>query len=690
MDDFASANVADHLTVLQDAPQPSTTLAYPISPEYVKSWTPVRALCELIANALDEDSSARVSWAGGVLTISDEGPGIPEEGLVLGYSSKSDVQIGQFGEGKKLACLVLARAPDVGQVRYETVGYGFTPAVERRQLLDGLAPSRSQDGTEVLVYHLNRNLRSRGTVVTVACSQNLAEEAIGRFRTLSEPNYQMPNDNGECVLTGQPGRIWIGGVLVTTMPGLRASYDLPLAAKGLQSRDRTVIEAGALRDSVRAILASSENPDLIARFARHALSGGKLREPEQFFADVHNPRVRAAWRAWGRVNLPPRCFYTAASNEEATLDLVDKGFTELTAEGLPRDQLWALMERLGVELARARRVRHYERTRGQTTWVPFGKLSDSERNVLTQARRLIRQAIGAFALDRVLVYSASKESPCSLGFYNPRTTDVAIHRNALGGRSQALQVLLHEAAHRVAHRGGGQWLPTIDYHDRNRGFERVLGDFAALLLGRLADGETMAELHDIPSAEPPATRSAPVDDPAVPAIRRALAHLLIDQTPYALKASGFADENDMVGSTAVHPDYWRTLTNPKVAGHRQQRGGRAWDYDKVALLAEAVGVHPPVVWLAYHLCEGPIYGRPQRRWADGGPWTGQMRKATLRACADLQSLGGAYAEQIPALHALLDGRTITAVGDDSWHAPARELLALEHQRLRLKEHRRFA
>jgi hypothetical protein len=81
----------------------------------------------------------------------------------------------------------------------------------------------------------------------------------------------------------------------------------------------------------------------------------------------------------------------------------------------------------------------------------------------------------------------------------------------------------------------------------------------------------------------------------------------------------------MVASTGVHPDYWRTLTHPKVAGHRQQRGGRAWDYDKVALLAHAAGVHPPVVWLGYHLCEGPIYG-PTRRHGLGLP------TADVRGC----------------------------------------------------------
>ncbi|GLI00692.1 ATP-binding protein [Phytohabitans aurantiacus] len=672
------------VTITASDPTIVDTLAYPISPDYVQSWTPVRALCELIANALDEDPAARVSWADGVLTIADDGPGIPEEGLILGYSTKTEQQIGQFGEGKKLAALVLARSPEVGAVRCETVGYGFIPTVERRRLLGGQIPSRSAQGAEVLVYNLYRADRARGTVITVACARALAQEAIGRFRALAEPGYRPPVTPGLCVLDGEPGRVWIGGVLVSVVDGLRASYDLPLTDKALQNRDRTVIEAGALRDAVRAILAGSQDQQIIDRFAGHVLAGGKLREPEQFFGQVTAPRARAAWRTWALTHLPAQTYYTTTGNEQAALDLVDLGYTEVTAQGLGHYEQRAVMELLGVEVARARQNRHYDRTRGKTTWIPEKSVTPAERAMLADARRLVRSAIGPFALDRVRVYSDSEEQPCAQGFYNPRTGDVAIHRLALADRHEALLTLLHEAAHRVGHRGGGRWIQIPDYHDRTRGFEHLLSDFAALLLGYLADGSALPDPADLPEPAPTKRRrAAAADDPAVPASRRELAHLLLDQLPHALTAGGIATEKDLVASTAVHPDYWRTLTHPKTAGHRQQRGGRAWDYDKVALLAEAARVHPPVVWLGYHLCEGAIHGRNRQNWGKPGPWAKKMREAMARACADLQTLGGTYADQIPALQALASGTTPAPTGEDSWQAPARALIALERQRLNL-------
>jgi len=274
---------------------------------------------------------------------------------------------------------------------------------------------------------------------------------------------------------------------------------------------------------------------------------------------------------------------------------------------------------------------------------------------------------------------------CALGFYNPRNGDVAVHRDALSDRHVLLGVLLHEAAHRVGHRGGGRFIPIADYGDRCRGFENLLTEFAALLLGCLADGGSLPDPPDPPDTPAPAVgrRRSGADDPAVPASRQELAHLLTDRLPAALAQRGFADVKELVASTAVHPDYWRTLTNPRAAGYRRVWGGRAWDYDKVAVLAEALGVHPPVVWLGYNLCEGPLHGRKREHWGRPGPWAKKMRDLTLRACADLQALGGAYAEQVPALRALISGQTPTPPGDDSWQSPARALVALERQRLGL-------
>ena len=366
-------------------------------------------------------------------------------------------------------------------------------------------------------------------------------------------------------------------------------------------------------------------------------------------------------------------------------------YTRVTASGLSDHQEQVLMTLLGVEVARVRQQRHYERTLDKTTWVPDQALTTDERHLLSTATALVRRFIGSFALDRVRVYSASEESPCADGFYTPGTGDIAVHRDVLTDRHRTLAVLFHEAAHRVRHRGGGRFIPGADYGDRSRGFEQMLTEVGGLLLGLLADlaaGGTLPEPATPPTPDTRRARLPAADDPAVPVSRRELAHLLTDQLPHALTAGGFTDVHDLVASTAVRPVYWNLLTRPRPAGFRRQQGvSTAWDYDKVALLAEAAGIHPPVVWLASNLCEGPLHGRRRDRWGQPGRWTKKVRDLVTRACTDLEHLGGAYAEHVPALRALADGMTPSPTGDDSWQAPARALIVLERQRLHLDGHK---
>lgn len=88
----------------------------PISPNYVSNWGVKEAIRELLQNAIDEDkngykSSIKYSLESQTLYISNDGAYLPKSTLVLGCSSKNDMNgmIGKYGEGYKLALVVLLR-----------------------------------------------------------------------------------------------------------------------------------------------------------------------------------------------------------------------------------------------------------------------------------------------------------------------------------------------------------------------------------------------------------------------------------------------------------------------------------------------------------------------------------------------------------------------------------------------------
>lgn len=89
-----------------------------LAPNYVPTWTLVDAIRELFQNALDQqkqNNENEASWSyddvTGVLTISNATSKLTAASLLLGQTTKADDKstLGQFGEGYKIATLVLLR-----------------------------------------------------------------------------------------------------------------------------------------------------------------------------------------------------------------------------------------------------------------------------------------------------------------------------------------------------------------------------------------------------------------------------------------------------------------------------------------------------------------------------------------------------------------------------------------------------
>lgn len=83
-----------------------------LSRNYVSSWGIKEAIRELLQNSKDgSDGNVNIDKENGIITIANKNTSIPSSTLLLGNTSKKDDldKIGQFGEGYKLALLVLLR-----------------------------------------------------------------------------------------------------------------------------------------------------------------------------------------------------------------------------------------------------------------------------------------------------------------------------------------------------------------------------------------------------------------------------------------------------------------------------------------------------------------------------------------------------------------------------------------------------
>ncbi|MFF3786240.1 hypothetical protein [Streptomyces sp. NPDC001933] len=692
-------------TAPQIRPEVIREIPYPIADDYVQDWTAERALVELIANALDEDPHATVTWNDGILTIEDQGPGIPATGLLLGASRKSTQQIGQFGEGKKLAALVLARDANIGPVQFDTVGYSFTPLLKASTYLAEVPAADNAAQTLTLHYQYWLTNRARGTLISVHCPQAVADEAISRVRYLSTPNYRPPQTQAEILLNAEPGRIFVGGILVSRDKRFAASYDLPLTtAKGEQNRDRTIVDGAALEAHIRSALAASADPEVIARFVDRALNGPRLSAAETYFGDVKDFSVRRAFRAHAsKLWRDDDVYHNGASAAvEDELHLQGRGVTCVTSKLAPHMHR-SLMDLLGVNPVR-QAIDHHDRQYPKTQWLKLGDVSVARRRTLDLACACVRSVFGLDALGEVKVYREDEGATryCTSGVYHTSSDVTGFKESTLDDLNQTLRVAFHEGGHRRAARTG-----NLSSADRTEGFEFAMDDMGGQLLQLLlSPGPRRLPLLDAQAwqdavlpdgcylADPAELTRRRHNQPTVTQVRKAkrrqaapeprrlLAEVAEHRMALVLEERGMRSADKAVRSVALNAAIWRLIANPNPTGYRRAQGASCIpDYRKATALAELLGMHAPVLYLGHIAVEGPTYNaRRGTQPSANRPWNKPLSTHMPQVHKDLRALGGSYAAEADAIEAMSQGRTPYDT-DGRWLQPVINLLLVEKDRL---------
>lgn len=207
----------------------------PISPSYVSHWGLWEAVRELYQNALDEHALDPTNHATliydqtrSALRIQTSKGGLTPASLILGNTSKTDdpTQRGKFGEGYKLALLVLARL----KLPIEIIN-GTEVWIPRIEFSDDF-------GSEVLTIEIDE--------ASEYPSHEGVEFIIGDItpdqNTLINRNI-VPFFNRDCILTAdsEKGRVYVGGLYVATMNGFQRGYSFKPGTVKLD-RDRGMLD----------------------------------------------------------------------------------------------------------------------------------------------------------------------------------------------------------------------------------------------------------------------------------------------------------------------------------------------------------------------------------------------------------------------------------------------------------------
>lgn len=202
---------------------------FPITPNYVANWDTWSAIRELLQNAMDARD------AGGEcpelhycndrkeLTITSPKERLSRRSLLLGETGKGDQknQRGEFGEGYKLALVVLCRQGM--DVEIQTGGERWTP---------NFAPSEDFDGANVLHIRIEPHEPAfDGIRFTINNVEPESWELVCK-RFIPE----VPNDT----ILKSPGDIYCGGIYVTHIQTLLRGYNFA-PHRLTMNRDRSVV-----------------------------------------------------------------------------------------------------------------------------------------------------------------------------------------------------------------------------------------------------------------------------------------------------------------------------------------------------------------------------------------------------------------------------------------------------------------
>ena len=202
-----------------------------ISPDYVPNWTELDAVREIFQNALDQqsiDPVNRMSWGFSkedeCFWISSRQSKLTKDSLLFGVSSKAnDVKtIGMFGEGYKLALLVLTR------LGYDVVINNYS---ENEIWKPKIINSRRY-GSKILVIDIEKKRwvkppdENLTFMITGTHAGIIADIGMSNLH-MKVPKKVIQTDYGR-ILMGKRhvSKVYINGLFVSVKPGFEYGYDI--------------------------------------------------------------------------------------------------------------------------------------------------------------------------------------------------------------------------------------------------------------------------------------------------------------------------------------------------------------------------------------------------------------------------------------------------------------------------------
>lgn len=284
-----------------------------IARDYVKDWGVLDAVRELLQNALDSDSPFEVEFKNDQVHIRSRNSNLSRETLALGSGTKADEvnKIGKFGEGYKLALLVLTRSDcSVLILNGDEV---WVPSLEHNDTF----------GCDLLHIEIRKRKEqaAHNGLEFIISGVSESDQSVIKQRCLPL------RDSVEVVSTNMRGRIlqedtpnlYVNGLWVCALGGYSYSYDVNPSYIELE-RDRKTVSDWDLSYVTTHMWYDADEADVVAEMIDSAAS-------DVSYAKYSSPQIvkDACWRLFQK-QYPEG---VPAENKKELEKLVADGFTKV-------------------------------------------------------------------------------------------------------------------------------------------------------------------------------------------------------------------------------------------------------------------------------------------------------------------------------------------------------------------------
>ena len=212
-----------------------------ISPNYVSNWGIKEAIREILQNAIDGETNGYekiVDYNGDTLNITSLGVDLKAKDLILGCSSKDDQDgmIGKYGEGFKLALVVLLRKGL--NIEIQNGNKIWTPSFKISDTF----------GTQVLNIEETESSGNELTFSISPVDQQLFNSLLDYFPCINNDfGKTVDCDNGQILLDKKfKGKMYVEGLYIQTDDNFKYGYNFNSDVVELD-RDRKAINYYDLR-----------------------------------------------------------------------------------------------------------------------------------------------------------------------------------------------------------------------------------------------------------------------------------------------------------------------------------------------------------------------------------------------------------------------------------------------------------